>query len=460
MTVSFSPRVLERLLRIDPVTKPVVYSQVFESANPFSVTYWLEVIFSCSIATLGLILNSPAVVIGAMLISPLMGPIIGAGLALAAGDLYLFVRASLNLLLSSLASILLAALIVFISPFHSATNEILARTQPNLLDLGVAAFSGLAGTLIVLRGASGGGVTALPGVAIAVALMPPLCTVGFGVGAGWQVNIIRGAGLLYLTNLVAIVSAALLVFWLIRMEPLPFVSQGAPTRDLLDRALAHAHRSKLMRALPGLPLRLALPLIALTVVAVPLSRALIQVRDEATARTLARTAVRSLAPPDEIVSQQTDVTRDLIRVRIVTTANIDAARLERARRELEARTGKTVSFLLRRVAAEDDIALLRQSLTPPPPPPPKDELASIRQETFARIDESLRAIWPEQSAKLTGVLVGLRPDTIEVRAQYEADRDLDDALAEALALGLRRQLHTEALSVVLENQTPPRTRRR
>lgn len=460
MTVLFSPRVLERLLRIDPVTKPVVYSQVFESANPFSVTYWLEVIFSCSIATLGLILNSPAVVIGAMLISPLMGPIIGAGLALAAGDVYLFVRASLNLLLSSLASILLAALIVFISPFHSATNEILARTQPNLLDLGVAVFSGLAGTLIVLRGASGGGVTALPGVAIAVALMPPLCTVGFGMGAGWQGNIIWGAGLLYLTNLVAIVSAALLVFWLIRMEPLPFVSEGTPARDLLDRALAHAHRSKLMRALPGLRLRVALPLIALTVVAVPLSRALIQVRDEASARTLARAAVRSLAPPDEIVSQQTDVTRDLIRVRIVTTANIDADRLNQARRDLEARTGKTVSFLLRRVAAEDDIALLRQSLAPPPPPPPKDELAAIRQETFARIDEALRAAWPEQSAKLSGVLVALRPDTYEVRAQYEADRDLDAALAEALSLSLRRELGTEALSVVLENQTPPRTRRR
>ena len=103
-------------------------------------------------------------------------------------------------------------------PFQSLTSELLGRTQPNLLDLGVAVFSGLAGSLVIARSLSGGAASALPGVAIAVALMPPLCTVGFGVGSGWNWQIISGASLLFLTNLVAIAGSAFLVFYLVGMD--------------------------------------------------------------------------------------------------------------------------------------------------------------------------------------------------------------------------------------------------
>jgi len=134
-------------------------------------------IFSAGIATLGLVLNSPAVVIGAMLISPLMGPIMGAGLGLAVSDLYLSAKAFAGIVASVIVSIAFSAFLVWLLPFHVATSEILARTQPNLLDLGVALLSGLAGSVVVCRGGEGGGITAMPGVAVAVALMPPLCTV-------------------------------------------------------------------------------------------------------------------------------------------------------------------------------------------------------------------------------------------------------------------------------------------
>ena len=102
------------------------------------MNYWLEIVFSAGIATFGLVLNSPAVIIGAMLISPLMGPIMATGLSLAVGDLYLSIKAVANLVVSIAMAIALSAFFVWLLPFHSATGEILARTNPNLLDLGIA----------------------------------------------------------------------------------------------------------------------------------------------------------------------------------------------------------------------------------------------------------------------------------------------------------------------------------
>jgi uncharacterized membrane protein len=138
-------------------------------------------------------------------------------------------------------AVALSAALVWALPFHSVTNEILARTNPNLLDLGVALLSGLAGSLVLCRGGMGGGVTALPGVAIAVALMPPLCTTGFGVGSGWNWSIVSGAALLFLTNLAAIVTSAFIVFFVVRMD-------APAVRDEIDRYIQrHAAGSALSR---------------------------------------------------------------------------------------------------------------------------------------------------------------------------------------------------------------------
>ena len=165
---------LQRWLRIPAEQRPGVYAQVYESAEFMSLSYWLEIFFSAGIAAFGLIVNSPAVIIGAMLISPLMGPIMATGLALAVGDLYLTIKAVGKLVVSIVLAIGLSAFIVWLLPFHSITSEILARINPNLLDLGIALFSGLAGSVAVCRTAGGSGVTALPRVAIAVSLMRPL----------------------------------------------------------------------------------------------------------------------------------------------------------------------------------------------------------------------------------------------------------------------------------------------
>jgi uncharacterized hydrophobic protein (TIGR00271 family) len=158
---------LQIWLRIDQAKKPRICAQIYETAGIFNLNYWLEIVFSAAIAVFGLVINSPAVIIGAMLISPLMGPIMAMGLALAAGDLYLAIKATANLLASVSLAVGLSAFIVWLLPFHSITTEILARTNPTLLDLGIALFSGLAGSVAVSRMGGGEAVTTLPSVAIA-----------------------------------------------------------------------------------------------------------------------------------------------------------------------------------------------------------------------------------------------------------------------------------------------------
>ncbi|WP_265569872.1 TIGR00341 family protein [Sphingomicrobium nitratireducens] len=154
---------------------------------------------SAGIAVLGLIQSSPAVVIGAMLLSPLMGPIIGSGLALAIGDIRWLRQTGKTLLYGVIAGVLISAFITYLSPIQTVTPEIAGRTRPTLIDLAVALFSGLAGAYAMIKGRQG----TIVGVAIATALMPPLSVVGFGL-ATFNWTAFGGALMLFITNLMTI----------------------------------------------------------------------------------------------------------------------------------------------------------------------------------------------------------------------------------------------------------------
>ncbi len=175
-------------------------------AARISNAYFILLMCSCGIAALGLLQSSAAVVIGAMLISPLMAPIIAMGLALATLQPLKFERASVALAAGAVASVLTSAAIVWLSPLKEVTPEILARTRPTLLDLAVAALSGVVGVYVTItrRGA------VIAGVAIATALMPPLAVTGYGLATGaWRIA--GGSFLLFLTNVVAILGAVFAV---------------------------------------------------------------------------------------------------------------------------------------------------------------------------------------------------------------------------------------------------------
>ncbi|HVP49926.1 MAG TPA: TIGR00341 family protein [Candidatus Bathyarchaeia archaeon] len=193
-----------------------IYREVSEGRQ-FDSLYFSMLVFGCLIALLGLLLNSPAVIIGAMLISPLMGPILSCGLAMTLADSELARKAGRNLGLSILETIVIAAVATALSPLKEATPEILARTNPNVMDLLVAFFSGAAGTLALCS--SRPGFTIVPGVAIATAVMPPLATVGFGISTR-QWLVASGAFMLFVTNLASIVVSADIVFLMIGMRRL------------------------------------------------------------------------------------------------------------------------------------------------------------------------------------------------------------------------------------------------
>lgn len=157
-------------------------------------------IFAVFIASLGLNVNSTAVIIGAMLISPLMGPIIGMGLAVGINDIELLKRAAKNYAVATVISVLTAMLYFLVTPLNEAQSELLARTSPTLYDVLIALCGGAAGILALSTKGKG---NVIPGVAIATALMPPLCTAGYGLAMGNAVYFF-GAFYLFFINTVFI----------------------------------------------------------------------------------------------------------------------------------------------------------------------------------------------------------------------------------------------------------------
>ncbi len=192
-----------------------VREELIEDAQPGS-DYFVLIVLSSIIATLGLLLNSPAVVIGAMLVAPLMSPILGFSLGIILGEGRL-VRTSLESVFKGvMASIIVAIIIGLLSPLKEMTPEILSRTQPTLLDLLIALASGMAGAYAVSRKDVS---AALPGVAIAAALAPPLGVVGLGFANG-NMQAAGGALLLFTTNLVTISLGGVIIFTLLGIHPL------------------------------------------------------------------------------------------------------------------------------------------------------------------------------------------------------------------------------------------------
>ncbi len=169
----------------------------------FKGTNILILILAILIASLGLNTNSTAVIIGAMLISPLMGPIIGIGLGVGIHDFELLKRCLRNLLMAAGFSVIAATLYFLISPVNEQHSELLARTSPTIYDVLIAFVGGGAG-IIALGSTNKGNV--IPGVAIATALMPPLCTAGYGL-ATWQLNYFFGASYLFIINSIYIAFA-------------------------------------------------------------------------------------------------------------------------------------------------------------------------------------------------------------------------------------------------------------
>ena len=205
----------------DKIDETATVEQISDGVTFRGANLWV-LIFAIFIACLGLNLNSTAVIIGAMLISPLMGPIIGMGLAVGRADLELLKRSLTNYGVSTVISVLTAALYFQLTPLTEAQSELLARTSPTLYDVLIALFGGAAGILALSTGGKG---NVIPGVAIATALMPPLCTAGYGLAMG-EWSFFFGACYLFFINTVFIALATYLGVRLLQFKPKQFVDKA------------------------------------------------------------------------------------------------------------------------------------------------------------------------------------------------------------------------------------------
>ncbi|MGJ4734135.1 DUF389 domain-containing protein [Leptospira levettii] len=216
--VSFFQWLTPRFHLLDDLDKPGTIESIQKGAELVGSNLW-TLIFAILIASIGLNVNSTAVIIGAMLISPLMGPIVGVGFAAATNDFNQLKRFLRTLAIATIVSIITSFIYFSLSPISEAQSELLARTTPTIYDALIALFGGATGIIANTRKEKG---TAIAGVAIATALMPPLCTAGFGLSQGnWYYFF--GAIYLYLINSIFI---AIATFIFVRYMEFPKVDWG------------------------------------------------------------------------------------------------------------------------------------------------------------------------------------------------------------------------------------------
>jgi uncharacterized hydrophobic protein (TIGR00271 family) len=289
-----------------------VLRQIAEEAG-WSGRYAFLIVISAAISLLGLLMPSVAVLIGAMLLSPLMMPIIGLGFGIATLDFHDIRRAATALVLGAVTAVTLSVVLIRLSPVQTITSEIAGRTQPTLFDLLVALLSAIAGGYALIRGRGG----TVVGVAIAIALMPPLVVVGFGI-ATWNWVVFSGALLLFLTNAITIALTAALV------------------------ARCYGFGSHLSPRHTGW--QLVLFAVAIGVLSIPLGAGLRRIAFEAVAQRQVRDALDADFPPGARLSQvEIDHGADPVRVRaVMLTPRIEPGADRKLAADLRARLGRPV----------------------------------------------------------------------------------------------------------------------
>ena len=193
-------------LREGAEDKKTIIENVKDDSDFTAVRFWI-LVSAILVASVGLNMNSVPVIIGAMLISPLMGPIVSMGVALSTYDWGLMRRSLRNFAILTAIGIVMSTIYFALSPINNAQSELLARTQPTIFDVLIAVFGGIAGFIGISRARAN---TVVPGVAIATALLPPLCTIGYGLGT-LQAKFFFGAAYLFLINSIFICLAVLVV---------------------------------------------------------------------------------------------------------------------------------------------------------------------------------------------------------------------------------------------------------
>lgn len=475
-------------LEISPRRKAEIYHSLLDSVSLADISYWLQVLFSAGIATLGLVLNSPAVIIGAMLISPLMGGILANGLAFAVGDLVLGARAIVNLAVSCAVAIAFAILIIAPIPFKELTPEIAARTQPNALDLFIALFSGALGSVATAKEPKGV-VTSIPGVAIAVALMPPLCVVGYGIGIALSPDIVgtggyqvaRGGGLLFLTNLAAITLMSMLVFLALNIGMPEVKSQAIewheqdPESRWVQNLLTRLPATHQLQKIGSLPSRLVVILLPILGLLVPLNQSfsrlqaeLAQKQEDNNLRRLATTLWQSqfantaTGEPRSYISQLNTATLEdklTVQLTVFTSEpytlddrqqfrNALARQLNRPPDSLDIQLVEILTASNKLLARLSDDPVLPEQLPSETPPL---SVSQAQVNLLQTVDTALGTmVLPTPALPLRHEVSTSAMTPLTLKVVYLSDRDIDRDAQTLLREDLRNRLSTPTAQVILE----------
>lgn len=381
-----------------------VIETMLERSTSDVVAFWLQLVLSMGIATLGLEMNSTAVVIGAMLISPLMSPLIELGAGLATGSLLLSIRAGVRTVGSIAVVVLGAAGVTRLLPFHEITPELAARTSPTMLDLFVAVFCAVAAVYTSVR-QSRDVVSAAAGTAIGISLVPPLCTAGYGLGIG-RTEILRGGFMLFIANFAAIIAVATAVILVLGFGQVPVGEiEGGLLATPESRRVAH-RAARLTRRIVGRRLgvlRLLIPAVLFAAIVLPLRRALEEVSWQVRVRSDVEHVLRTV--PGAVVRQSLEVRGGAVRVRLFLVGSVADAQAIAAdlRVKIAAIGGREP--VVEVIAVPDAAALdamaaqLQTAVAPPPVAAPVPERPAA--QAFAKVlGEASGRHWPSAAGEL------------------------------------------------------------
>lgn len=352
------------------VDHSAVLKQIAEDSG-WSGRYVFLILISATLSLLGLLMPSVAVLIGAMLLSPLTMPIIGLGFGIATLDFREIRRAATALGLGATIAVTLSLILVSLSPVQTITSEIAGRTQPTLFDLLVALLSAIAGAYALIRGRGG----TVVGVAIAIALMPPLVVVGFGI-ATWNWTIFAGSLLLFLTNAVTI----------------------SLTAALVARVYGFGHHLSPHHT----GWQLVLFVVALGLLSIPLSAALRQIAFEAVAQRQVRDTVQARFPQGSRLSQvDIDFSHKPMQVRaVMLTPDLVAKADQLLATDLGERLGRTVDIHVDQLRTSSDAGAAEE--------------AQIARATVA---DGGATGGPYRAVDMLALIAGQNPDAVHVAAE-------------------------------------------
>jgi uncharacterized hydrophobic protein (TIGR00271 family) len=381
----------------DDINHKAVRGDIFANAE-ISSGYLFVLSVANLIALCGLLLNSSPVIIGAMLISPLMGPILSFGFAFVTGDKGIWKRSVRKIVISVMLTIVIASIAAFVSPLKDITAEIAARTKPNLYDLIIAFLAGIAGASALCTKKNY--LTVVPGVAIATAVIPPLSVTGFGLGTG-NLAILYGGFLLFFTNFVAIVISTCVVFFFYGFRP--GISEETDIHQLKKR--------------------FSYLFTVLLVISIPLAYTLHSSITEVRERTLIQKALRKELDIDKrsrLASfSYKKGEKGILEVsaQVNTVSYLNDNEVVRAQKGLETYLGRKTILNLEQVKVQAGGLKEQQGVMPAPPPPPRSPADMIRETA-----ENVKTIAGRTSERINSIIAPSRITDFSITLHERADK--------------------------------------